>query len=121
MKQLLKKLLLLSALCLLTPYGAMAESYPSKITNKLGNGIANVVTGFVEIPKTMMVISKRKGPAYGLTAGFATGVFHAVGRTLIGAGDVATFLIPTKPLVHPKYIWKHFDRETRYFDYRRMR
>jgi putative exosortase-associated protein (TIGR04073 family) len=121
MKQMSKKLLLLSALCLMMPYGAMAESYPSKVVAKLGNGIVNVATGIVEIPKTMLVTSAKKGPLYGMTAGFLTGVFHMTGRTVLGATDVATFLVPTKPVIQPKYVWKNFNRETRYFDYYNMR
>lgn len=121
MKQMSKTLLLLSALCLLIPYGAMAESYPSKVVAKLGNGIANVATGVVEIPKTMIVTTHKKGPVYGLTAGFFTGIGHMVGRTVLGAADIATFMVPTKPFLQPKYIWKDFNRETRYFNYCKMR
>lgn len=121
MKHLSKTLLLLSALSLAAPQAAMAESYPSKIVAKLGNGIVNVATGIVEIPKTMIITSNRKGPAYGLTAGFFTGLAHMTGRTLLGAADIATFVVPTKPVIQPKYVWKNFDRETRYFDYYNMR
>ena len=46
--------------------------------------------------------------------GFFTGLFHSVGRSVIGALDIATFLIPTTPIVNPPYIWDNFDRETTY-------
>ncbi|MFU8788794.1 MAG: hypothetical protein ACNA7G_07175 [Methylobacter sp.] len=37
-----------------------------------------------------------------------------LGRTLLGAVDLATFMVPTRPLVSPDYIWNNFDQETRY-------
>jgi len=114
MKQMFKLPLILFALFFFAPYVAMAESYPAKVGEKLGNGIVNVVTGVIEIPKTMMVTSHAKGPAYGATAGFMTGIVHMLGRTLCGALDLATFMIPTRPLVNPGYIWNNFDRETSY-------
>lgn len=114
MKKMFKMLLILSALFFATPYAAMADSYPTKVGEKLSNGIVNVVTGVAEIPKTIMVTSRTKDPAYAATAGFMTGMVHMLGRTLFGVMDLVTFMIPTKPLVNPDYIWKNFDTETTY-------
>jgi len=91
-----------------------AQEYPTKVGEKLGNGIANAVTGVVEIPKTMIVTGHKKGATYGLTAGFFIGLVHTVGRTVSGAIDIATFFVPTTPMVNPNYIWDDFDRETTY-------
>ncbi|MFA6162415.1 MAG: exosortase system-associated protein, TIGR04073 family [Methylobacter sp.] len=114
MKKIFKMLLILSALFFATPYTAMAEGYPAKVGEKLGTGIVNVVTGVVEIPKTIMVTNRAHDPAYAATAGFMTGIVHMLGRTLCGAVDLVTFMIPTQPLIKPDYIWKNFDRETSY-------
>ena len=114
MKKMFKTLLILSALFFATPYAAMAESYPAKVGEKLGTGIVNVVTGVAEIPKNIMVSSRTHDPAYAATAGFMTGIVHMLGRTLCGTVDLVTFMIPTKPLVNPDFIWKNFDRETSY-------
>jgi putative exosortase-associated protein (TIGR04073 family) len=110
----LSKTLLIFALFFFTPYLAMAHSYPAKVGEKLGIGIANVVTGPAEIPKTMVITSRTQGLGYGMTAGFMTGIVHMLGRTLSGALDLATFMIPTRPIVRPDLIWKNFDRETSY-------
>jgi len=118
MNNIFRLLLVTFVLFTLSPQIAMAYTYPTKVGEKLGNGIANVVTGFVEIPKTMMVTSKREGVAYGVTAGFFTGIVHTVGRTLTGAVDIATFFVPTTPIVRPPYIWEDFDRETTYIAWR---
>jgi len=74
----------------------------------------SVVTGVAEIPKTVMITSRAKGPAYAATAGFMTGIVHMMGRTLFGTVDLVTFMIPTRPLVNPDYIWYNFNRETSY-------
>jgi len=121
MKQTLKVLPILFALSFFIPHAAMAYGYPDKIGEKLGNGLANVVTGVAEIPKTIMIVSREKGPAYGATVGFMTGTVHMLGRTLLGALDLVTFMIPTESLVKPDYIWNHFDRETTYNSNWKMR
>lgn len=113
MKQ-LSKMLLALVLLFCTPYLAMAHGYPGKIGEKLGVGIANVVTGPMEIPKTMMITTGTRGPGYGMTVGFMTGIVQMLGRTLSGALDLATFMIPTRSIVKPELIWNNFNTETSY-------
>lgn len=91
-----------------------ANSYPAAAGEKLVSGVANVATGFVELPKTIMLSTRQDGAAYGLTVGLVTGVMHTIGRTVFGALDAVTFLIPTEPVVRPLYIWRNFDKETTY-------
>lgn len=119
MKKIFRSLMVLSTLCFFSSQVALAngttdESYPEKASEKLGTGIVNVVTGFVEIPKNMIIESDEKGVAYGVTIGFITGIVQSVGRTLTGALDIITFMIPTKPLIVPDLIWKDFDKKTYY-------
>ena len=111
-------LVVIFVLFLLSPQMVMANTYPAQVGEKIGLGIANVVTGFVEIPKTMMITGKREGATYGMTAGFFTGIVHMLGRTLTGAADIATFFVPTTPIVRPPYIWDDFNRETTYTAWR---
>jgi putative exosortase-associated protein (TIGR04073 family) len=99
------------------PHAAMAKSEPDyldKKGGKLENGIANAVGGFIEIPKTVMIMSRSDGPVYDMTVGLLAGIVYMLGRTVYGAVDMATFMIPTKPLVDPDYIWNDFDRITTY-------
>ena len=114
MKQLLKVLMMLTALFFLTPYVATASSYPAKMGVKLGNGVTNVVTGMVEIPKNIIIASRTESPAYAATAGVMTGLLQMVGRTLCGGVDLVTFMIPTKPIVRPGFVWQNFKQETTY-------
>lgn len=108
----------LFVLFFLLPGITMASDYPVKVGEKLANGVANAVTGVVEIPKTMMVTGRKKGATYGMTAGFFIGIVHTLGRSLTGALDIATFLVPTTPIVNPAYVWDDFDRETTYTAWR---
>lgn len=95
----------------------MVQSYPAAASEKLVNGITNVATGFVELPKTIILTSQRDGPAYGLTIGLVTGIMQTIGRTVFGALDAVTFFIPTQSTVYPPYVWQNFDKETTYGQY----
>lgn len=114
MKIMYKTILMLFLVFSLSPNLVMAHGYPAKIGEKLGSGVSNVFTGVVEVPKTMMIASRREGVGYGVTAGLFTGIVHMVGRTLIGAVDAATFMIPSRPMINPHFIWDDFDKETSY-------
>ena len=116
MKPTLTKLILLFSLFIAGQTQVFAEggSHASRVGEKLAVGIANVSTGFVELPKTMIASSKSNGIAYGMTAGLMTGIGHTVGRTLFGALDLVTFMIPTKAMVTPEYVWNNFNKETTY-------
>lgn len=93
-----------------------AEQYADKAVDKLGNGLANAVTGVAEIPKTMSIVAHKDGVLHAMTIGLFTGLVNTVGRTLSGAFDIATFLIPTTPFVKPAFIWDDFDRETTFVE-----
>lgn len=94
--------------------GTMGKSYPTMAGEKLMTGVVNAATGFIELPKTIILTTRKDGAPYGLTVGFLTGLMHTVGRTVFGALDAATFFIPTQPTVQPNFIWQDFDRETTY-------
>src|SRR5687768_15968611 len=110
----LKTLMILVELLIDSPQAALTHSDAEGVGDKLAHGVANTVTGLGEIPKNIMLGTNEKGIGYGLTAGLLTGIVHGVGRTLTGAVDLITFIIPTKPLIYPDYIWEDWDRETHY-------
>lgn len=114
MQKLINIALIITAFMLSTSFEAAASGYPARLGAKLGNGIANAVTGIAEIPRTIGATNRLEGPAYAATAGFITGVVHMLGRTMCGALDIATFMIPTKPIVKPDYVWQDFSTETTY-------
>ena len=117
MRKILRSLPILFALFFSLPHAAMAENAPDyldKVGGKLENGIANAVGGFLELPKTIMVMNRNEGPIYAMTAGLMLGAVHTMARTIYGAVDIATFMIPTKPLIEPSYIWDGSDKMTTY-------
>ncbi len=116
MKKILHALLVIFTIFLAVPNLVYANQYPDKVVEKLGNGLANTVTGVAEIPKTMIIVGNRDGVIHGMTVGFITGIAYAVGRSLSGAFDIATFFIPTTPFVKPRFIWDDFNRETSFVE-----
>ncbi len=118
MRKTIQAILVISIVFLATPNLVLADQYPDKVVEKLGNGLANAVTGVVEIPKTITIVGNRDGVIHGMTVGFLLGIANTIGRSLSGAFDIATFLIPTTPFVKPSYIWDDFNRETTFVDAR---
>jgi len=117
MKKLFKSLLVVSVLFFLSSQSAMAQSYTYASGEKFVGGLTNVVTGFVELPKNLINATEERGLPYGMTVGLATGIMHTVGRTVVGALDLVTFMIPTGSSVSPVYIWEDFQYETTYGTY----
>ncbi|SNX58695.1 putative exosortase-associated protein, TIGR04073 family [Nitrosomonas ureae] len=116
MKTIIQILIITFAIFLVAVNPAFAEQYPDKVVEKLGTGLANAVTGVAEIPKTISIVGNQDGVIHGMTVGFITGIANAVGRSLSGAFDIATFLIPTTPFVKPAYIWDDFSRKTTFVE-----
>ena len=104
-------------LFLFSSQASAADSYISQSGKKLLCGVTNVATGFVELPKNVMLKKQQEGEGnefYGVAVGLVAGIMHSVGRTAIGFLDAVTFFIPTNPSVTPHYIWQDFSRETAY-------
>ncbi|UJP06207.1 MAG: exosortase system-associated protein, TIGR04073 family [Nitrosomonas sp.] len=116
MKKIIQVLMMLWLMGMFVSNHAVADQYPDRVMDKLGVGLANAVTGVTEIPKTMTIVGNRDGVVNGMTIGFLTGIANAVGRSLSGAFDIATFLIPTTPFVKPAYIWDDYNRETTFVE-----
>lgn len=109
------RILLLSFLLfgLISPALA-GEGYGANVGEKLGRGLVNVATGWVEIPKNIVNTSQDSNVGIGVTWGLAKGIGHTIGRTLVGAGELATFFVPTPAIIHPPYVFEDFYRDTTY-------
>lgn len=94
------------------------KSYGKKVGEKALNGITNIATGFLEIPKNVINISNADNSNifFGMTGGAAKGILDMVGRIGAGAADLITAPLPTKPITQPQYIWQDFDANTTYDD-----
>ena len=76
---------------------------------KLGRGAANVLTGWIEIPKGVQAESAETNWLSGMTMGLAKGLGMGIVRTLAGAYEVVSFPIPApaeyKPVLEPEYVF----------------
>jgi putative exosortase-associated protein (TIGR04073 family) len=95
---------------------ADSPSCCSPFTSKVSQGSANIVTGFIEIPKNIINISHDQNIFVGITWGTLRGVIHAASRTVIGAVELISSPIATEELIAPAYVWERFSEDSRYFD-----
>ena len=76
--------------------------------HKLGRGIVNVLTGWIEIPKNVAVEWKKTDPFSGVVIGTVKGFGWGWGRTVSGVYDIVTFPLPVpedyNPLMEPEFI-----------------
>ena len=100
--------ILLASLLLRTGF-AFAEGDVDKSVRKLGRGVVNMATGWLELPlQTGSGMSNAEGPQ-GLFLGLGKGVVWTLLRTAAGIYDTATFFIPLpndyEPLLQPPTIF----------------
>jgi len=93
------------------PAFAQEGSVIEKMGKKLGRGIVNVATGWVELPKNIYDTSvETNNPLMGITYGTLKGVGMTVVRTGAGAYDLATFLFPVpkdyQPILAPEFVFE---------------
>ena len=83
--------------------------YASDPFTKLGRGVANVLTGWVEIPKNVYNTSRDENAFTGMTLGLARGIGLTIVRTGAGLFEAATFPFPVpenyKPVLEPEYVF----------------
>jgi putative exosortase-associated protein (TIGR04073 family) len=90
------------------------EASPQEVVdgmaNKLARGVANVATGWLELPKQIIITSHEEGLAKGLTVGPLKGIGMALVRTVSGAGEAAMFYVAYPgffdPFFDPAYVWQ---------------
>jgi len=103
-KKVVSVLLILSCIS----FSLYAEEYSP--IRKLTRGAVNLALGVVEIPKQTLEVSKESGDVAGIFWGPIKGLMYFVGRTVLGAYEVVTFVIPPyKPLMEPEFIFSEED------------
>ena len=71
---------------------------------KLGRGVANVLTGVIEVPKNIYEVEKNDGGFAAVTYGAARGAWRFVVRSaFVGPWEVLTFPTSTEPVVEPEF------------------
>ncbi len=101
-----RKGLLLVAVLMLT---ITTIAFAQDAFTKLGRGVANTLTGWVELPKNVYQTSVDENPFSGLTLGLAKGAGMTIVRTGAGIYEIATFPFPIpenyKPVIEPEYVF----------------
>ncbi|NQU43187.1 exosortase system-associated protein, TIGR04073 family [bacterium] len=83
-----------------------------KMTRKLWRGAHNVLFGWVELPKNIIVDTIQTDPFTGLITGVAVGTMRTIERTGIGAIEIVTFWHEWpenySPAVKPEWVLEDF-------------
>ncbi|HEY5975798.1 MAG TPA: exosortase system-associated protein, TIGR04073 family [Geobacteraceae bacterium] len=73
-------------------------------------GVANIFTGWLEIPKQIDLVNQESGWERATVIGPFRGIGMAVVRTVAGVGELATFFIPYpgffSPWFEPRFVWQ---------------
>ena len=90
-------------LSLLTP-----ELFAQTPIRKLGRGLANTITGFLELPAGVVDAAEEEGYIAAVTYGVVKGLALSVLRTGVGVYETVTFLIPLpwgyEPILEPEFM-----------------
>lgn len=101
--------------CFLTVSAANAQgdlyreqSDIDKMMEKLGRGVTNILTSWVEIPRQVAIEWEKTDPATGSIVGTIKGFGWGFARFFTGAYEIVTFPFPIPqdydPLIEPEYI-----------------
>jgi len=90
-------------------------SFVHSPVNKLGRGIINMATFWMELPAEVAKVSKEQDPAAGATVGVVNGVIISAVRGATALYDTVTFPVASysKPAMKPEYAWQAADEKVR--------
>ena len=104
-----RSLLALAVLVLVYASPAAAQT----AVRKMGRGLANMTTSFLEIPGQMVKETHAQGAGVGIPVGFAKGLGMIVPRVLIGVYEFLSSPFPApegyRPILTPEFPWDYFD------------
>jgi putative exosortase-associated protein (TIGR04073 family) len=87
-----------------------AEDIVQDMSSKLNRGVANILTGWGEIPRQMIVSGQDKGWWAVLPVGIPAGALMTVVRTATGVFETGLFFVPINdsygPLIDPAFVWQ---------------
>ena len=99
-----------------------AESYTEAMATKLGRGITNVATGWMELPRSVYYRGRDKGVLDGMTIGLLQGVGMTVVRTVAGAFEAVSFFVPAPgfydPMLERPLVWSEADQTEGFLIYK---
>ena len=100
---------LIIAVVMVMVLAVATSSYAQDPAKKLGRGLANILTGWIERPKNIYDVSVEDNPLAGLTIGLAKGIGMTIVRTGAGIYEVVTFPFPIPedygPVLEPEFVF----------------
>jgi putative exosortase-associated protein (TIGR04073 family) len=92
----------------------LATAAQQSAARKAGRGLAAMTCGFLEVPGNIVAETRSRGPVWGFTLGFVTGLGKIVVRELVGVYEFVTapFEIPDgfQPIIQPEFPWSYFEK-----------
>ena len=88
------------------PVEASVDNGP---VQKLGRGVVNLTTGWMELFMQVFKTTEKSGSWAGVTVGIGKGLVLGLGRTLVGAIEIVTFPVPNpttgyEPVIEPEFV-----------------
>jgi putative exosortase-associated protein (TIGR04073 family) len=84
------------------------QSQTSQMMHKLGRGVVNVLTCWVEVPRNVAIEWERTDPATGVVLGIVKGFGWGFARLATGVYEVFTFPFPVpanyEPMIEPEFV-----------------
>ena len=100
---------LMLAVVMVMVLAVASSAYAQDPAKKLGRGLANILTGWIELPKNIYDTSVEDNPLAGLTIGLAKGIGMTIVRTGAGIYEVVTFPFPIPedygPVLEPEFVF----------------
>lgn len=108
MKGRVKRLVVIFVLLSLVSGSLATGVFAQDPIRKLGRGLANLSTGFLEVPINIVDAAEEEGFIAATTYGLVRGLAMALLRTGIGVYETVTFLIPLpwryEPILEPEFL-----------------
>ena len=100
---------LLVCFVIIAVMGMATQAFAQDPAKKLGRGLANILTGWIELPKNIYDTSVEENVLSGLTMGLAKGVGMTIVRTGAGVYETVTFPFPIpedyQPVLEPEFVF----------------
>ena len=93
------------------------------MSTKFARGITNIITGWMEFPRSIYVTSRDEGIGSGIVVGLFKGIYMTVLRTGAGALETALFMMPTpgyyEAFMDRPLVWSDYDQDEGFLIYKK--
>ena len=91
-------------------YDESPQDVAQGMSEKLVRGVSNAATGWVELPKQIVLTFQNDGVTKGIFVGPLKGLGMTIVRTVSGVAEIVTFFHPApgfyEPYFEPEFVWQ---------------